>query len=55
MMKEKELSAREQFINILRNEECSKADWNHAHLVWNTFEYETFQEYHELYLKSMLF
>ena len=52
-MKEKELPAREQFFNILRNEECSQEDWNHAHLVWNTFGCETFQAYHELYLKSM--
>ena len=52
-MKEKELPPREQFFNILHNEECSQADWNHAHLVWNAIECETVQEYHELYLKSM--
>ena len=52
-LEEKELPTREQFFNILRNEECSQVDWNHAHLVWNTFACETFRQYHELYLKSM--
>ena len=54
-MDTKELPSRDDFYNILRNEECSLEDWNHAHLVWNTFRCETFRQYHELYLKSMLF
>ncbi len=54
-MDTKELPSRDDFYNILRNEECSLEDWNHAHSVWNTFRCETFRQYHELYLESMLF
>jgi len=37
----------------LRGEECAIEDWNHAQQVWNSFGCKDFQDYHELYLKSM--
>ena len=49
-----ELPDRKEFFNVLRNEDCSQEDWNHAFKVWNTFDCKSFQEYHDLYLKSML-
>ena len=48
-----ELPDRDSFYNKLRGEECPIEDWNHAQLVWNTFCCKDFEEYHDLYLKSM--
>jgi len=48
-----ELPDRDAFYNKLRGEECTTEDWNHAQHVWNAFGCKDFQEYHDLYLKSM--
>ena len=48
------LPQRESFYNRLRDAECSVEDYAHAQNVWRTFHCDTMEEYHDLYLKSML-
>ena len=49
---ETKLPPKEEFYSILYNEEISDEDYQHAHNVWNTFNCQTLQDYHDLYLKS---
>jgi len=42
----------EAFHNDLTDTPCSKKDYLFAKLVWKTFEMKTFQDYHDLYLKT---
>ena len=53
-LKETKLPPKEEFYSILYNynEEISDEDYQHAHNVWNTFNCQTLQDYHDLYLKS---
>ena len=47
-------SSTEAFFNTLANQECSTNDFLHGKLVWNTFNCQSFTNYHDIYLKSDL-
>ena len=51
-LKGAKLPPKEAFYSLLYNEEISDEDYQHAHNVWNTFNCQTLQDYHDLYLKS---
>ena len=42
----------EDFYNDLTKENCSKKDYERAQLVYKTFNCQSFQDYHDLYLKT---
>ena len=50
-LKETKLPSKEDFYSKLNDEEISE-DYQHAINVWNTFNCQTLQDYHDLYLKS---
>ena len=50
--KETKLPSKEEFYSKLDDEEISDEDYQHALNVWNTFNCQTIQDYHNLYLKS---
>ena len=49
---EPNLPPQTSFNNKLKDTECTDSDYQHAHNVWNSFHCKTFQDYHDLYLKS---
>ena len=51
-LKETNLPSKEDFYSKLNDEEISEEDYQHAINVWNTFNCQTLQDYHDLYLKS---
>ena len=51
---EVQLPPREEFFSRLKNQECSEEDYDHAQLVWRTFQIPDMRKYHDLYLKSLL-
>ena len=51
-LKETKLPPKEAFYSKLDEEEFSDKDYQHARNVWNTFNCQTIQDYHDLYLKS---
>ena len=51
-LQETKLPPKEAFYSIPYNEEISDEDYQHAHNVWNTFNCQILQDYHDLYLKS---
>ena len=51
-LKETKLPPKEAFYSKLDEEEISDKDYDHAQSVWNTFNCQTIQDYHDLYLKS---
>ena len=51
-LKETKLPPKEALNSKLLDEEISDEDYQHAHNVWNTFNCQTLQDYHDLYLKS---
>ena len=51
-LKETKLPPKKAFYSKLTDEEISDEDYQHAIKVWNTFKCQTFQDYHDLYLKS---
>ena len=51
-LQETKLPPKEAFYSLLYDEEISDEDYQHAHNVWNTFNCQTLQDYHDLYLKS---
>ena len=51
-LKETKLPSKEDFYSKLNDEEISEEDFQHAINVWNTFNCQTLQDYHDLYLKS---
>ena len=50
--KETKLPSKEAFYTKLDYKEISDEDYRHALNVWNTFNCQTLQDYHDLYLKS---
>ena len=50
--KETKLPSKEDFYSKLLNEEISDEDYQHANKVWDTFNCQTLQDYHDLYLKT---
>ena len=44
--------SREAFFSTLSNQECPMKDYLNGKLVWNTFNCQSFRDYHNLYLKS---
>ena len=44
--------SREEFFNTLSDKECSQKDWERGKHVWDTFGCETFEAYHDIYLKQ---
>ena len=51
-LRETKLPSKEDFYSKLYDEEISDEDFQHANNVWNTFNCQTLQDYHDLYLKS---
>ena len=51
-IKEPKLPSKEDFYSKLYDQEISDEDYQHAVKVWNTFNCQTLQDYHDLYLKS---
>ena len=51
-LKETKLPSKEAFYSKLYDENISDEDYQHANQVWNTFNCQTLQDYHDLYLKS---
>ena len=51
-LKETKLPSKEDFYSKLYNEEISDEDYQHAIKVWNTFNCQTLQDYHDLYLQT---
>ena len=51
-LKETKLPSKEDFYSKLYDQEISDEDYQHALKVWNTFNCQTLQDYHDLYLKS---
>ena len=51
-LQETKLPPKEAFYSKLLNEEILDEDYQHALNVWNTFDCQTLQDYHDLYLKS---
>ena len=51
-LKETKLPSKEAFYSKLYDEEISDEDFQHAINVWNTFNCQTLQDYHDLYLKT---
>ena len=51
-LKETKLPPKEAFYSKLDEEEISDEVYQHAHNVWNTFNCQTIQDCHDLYLKS---
>ena len=51
-LKETKLPSKEAFYSKLYDEEISDEDYQLAHNVWNKFNCQTLQDYHNLYLKS---
>ena len=51
-LKETKLPSKDEFYSKLYDEEISDEDYQHAINVWNTFNCQTLQDYHDLYLKT---
>ena len=51
-LKETKLPSKDEFYSKLIDEEIADEDYQHAINVWNTFNCQTLQDYHDLYLKS---
>ena len=51
-LKETKLPPKEAFYSKLLDEKISDEDYQHALNVWNTFNCQTLQDYHDLYLKT---
>ena len=51
-LKDTKLPPKEAFYSKLDEEEISDEDYQHANNVWNSFNCQTLQDYHDLYLKS---
>ena len=51
-LKETKLPSKEDFYSKLYDEEISEEDFQHAINVWYTFNCQTLQDYHDLYLKT---
>ncbi len=49
---EETLPPPQNFYDKLNDQNISDSDYQHAQTVWNHFQIKTFQEYHDLYLKS---
>ena len=50
-LKETALPPIEAFHNDLTNEDCSQEAYDHSQAVWKRFEMQTFQDYHDFYMK----
>jgi hypothetical protein len=51
-LQDTQLPDRDAFFNDLKQEPISEEDYQHAQKVWKTFNMTTFQDYHDLYLKT---
>ena len=51
-LKETKLPSKEAFYSKLDDEEISDEDYQHAIKVWDTFDCQTLQDYHDLYLTT---
>ena len=49
-LKETKLPSKDEFYSKLNDEEISEEDYQHAINVWNSFNCQTLQDYHDLYL-----
>ena len=53
-LNEPRLPPKEAFYSKLREEEISDEDYAHAQRVWQAFGCKRMQDYHDIYLKSMI-
>ena len=51
-LKETKIPSKEDFYSKLYDEEISEEDFQHVINVWNTFNCQTLQDYHDLYLNT---
>ena len=51
-LKQTKLPSKEDFYSKLYDQEISDEDYQHALKVWVTFNCQTLQDYHDLYLKT---
>ena len=51
-LKETKLPSKDEFYSKLYDEDISDEDYQHAIKVWNTFNCQTLQDYHDLYLTT---
>ena len=51
-LKETKLPSKDEFYSKLNDEEISEEDYQHAINVWNIFNCQTLQDYHDPYLKT---
>ena len=51
-LKETKLPSKDEFYSKLLDERISEEDYQHAINVWNTFNCQTVEDYHDLYLKT---
>ena len=51
-LKETKLPSKQAFYSKLYDEEITEEDYQHVISVWNTFNSQTLQDYHDLYLKT---
>ena len=48
--KENKLPSKEDFYSLLRDDDISDEEYQHAQEVWGAFRIENMGEYHDLYL-----
>lgn len=51
-LQETSLRTKNKFFSKLRNEGITDEDYNHAQIVWDTFDHQSLGDYLELYLKT---
>ena len=51
-LKHRKFPSRKKFFNTLADTECTKKDYKHAKRVWKTFKCKSFEDYHDIYLKT---
>ena len=47
-----QLPPKEAFYSSLNNSHCKDKDYQHAIIVWNTFNCKTILDYHNIYLMA---
>ena len=49
---EKQLPSQEEFYNTLADKEITKKQYHHAKQVWNTFDCQTLEDYHDIHIQT---
>ena len=51
-LSEKLLPPKDAFLNDLTQDDISNKDYHHACQIWTTFQLQTLDDYHDLYIKA---